>query len=57
VDAILKRAASPTPPRSPREILGSAIMARWSRIIARLAERPPGAISVPPPEWFSYPPF
>jgi len=41
MDAILKRGAAAPLPRSRREIVWSAIAARWRLLSRRLAERPP----------------
>jgi hypothetical protein len=61
MEAILKRGDAATLPQPARDPagpafgVGSAIAARWRRIVARLAERPPGPSRDLPPEWYRYP--
>ena len=61
MEAILKRGDAAPLPRTSRDVAGSAfgagsaLAARWRRIAARLAERPPVPSRELPPEWFRYP--
>jgi hypothetical protein len=58
MDVVPRRGEAVPVPRSPREIVGSAVAPRWRRIARgadSFAERQTAPLRELPPEWFRYP--